>query len=90
MKAFMGFTAASSSILLLSACASTGTAGNFGITLMLELARIPIFLANTPLNLDALALAMPTIPDDACLAFAYVSSTTSTGQVQGLLSLAQG
>ena len=26
MKAFMGFTAASSSILLLSACASTGTA----------------------------------------------------------------
>lgn len=69
--------------------ASTGTAGNFGVTLMRELARIPVPLANLPVNLDAIGLAMPVIPDDACIAFAFVSSTTSTGQVQGLLSIAQ-
>lgn len=69
--------------------ASTGTAGNFGVTLMRELARIPIILANLPVSMDAIGLAMPVIPDDACLALAFVSSTTSTGQVQGLLSIAQ-
>ena len=70
--------------------ATTGTAGNFGVTLMRELARIPIILANLPASLDAIALGMPVIPDNACLAFAFVSTTTSTGAVQGLVALAQG
>lgn len=70
--------------------ATTGTAGNFGVTLMRELARIPVFLANVPTSHDAIALGMPVIPDNACIAFAYVSTTTSTGVVQGLLSIAQG
>lgn len=70
--------------------ASTGTVGNFGITLMRRLLTIPMPLANTSTAMDAFAAGLQDIKDSACLAFAVWCSTTSTGIVNGEISLAQG
>ena len=70
--------------------ASTLTAGSFGVTVVRELARVPIVTANIPAMLDALALGMPVFADNACLSFAFVSTSGVTGAVQGLISIAQG
>lgn len=68
--------------------ASTGTAGNFGITLMKRIASIGTPLANTGPSFDALALGIPKIQNNTadstpCLALAVFCSTTFTGFVQG-------
>lgn len=70
--------------------ATTGTAGNFGITLVKRIAEIPVSLANTGVVLDPFALGMPKIDDNACLAFMELVSTTSTGFITGTINLAQG
>jgi hypothetical protein len=58
--------------------ASTGTAGNFGITLMRRLAKWGA-IPNQGFNLDWLALGMPKIWDDACLGIMGLMSGTATG-----------
>lgn len=70
--------------------ATTGTAGNFGITLMKRLVEAPIAIASGGIVLDPFASGMPQIQDDACLAFAMLCSTTSTGFVTGTIDLNQG
>ena len=70
--------------------ASTGTAGNFGITLMRRLLTIPMPLANSAAQLDAFAAGLAQIPDSACLAMMVWCSTTSTGIIHGEIGLAQG
>lgn len=70
--------------------ASTGTAGNFGITIMKRLLTIPLPLANTGVTMDAFAAGLAQIPDSSCLAFMVWCSTTSTGVLSGEISLAQG
>jgi hypothetical protein len=70
--------------------ASTGTAGNYGITLCRRLATIPIVAANNPVKLGPLELGLPEIPDDCCLMWAFIPSSTSTGQFSGCITLAQG
>ncbi len=67
------------------ATGTSGTAGNVGVTLLRRIAEIPISLANVATVLDAIALGMPDVPDDACLAFMVLASTTSTGILQGRL-----
>jgi hypothetical protein len=70
---------------------STGTAGNFGITLMANLASVGIpgpGLALPPLNYAALAL--PVIQPNACLAALTVATTSSTGNIWAEMTLAQG
>jgi hypothetical protein len=69
---------------------STGTAGNFGITLMKRLLTIPLPLANSAASMDAFAAGLQKIEDSACLSLVVFCSTTSTGIVHGELSLAQG
>lgn len=69
---------------------STGTAGNFGITLMRRLLTIPLPLANSGVAMDAFAAGLQKIEDNACLAFMVWCSTTSTGIMHGEISLAQG
>lgn len=69
--------------------ASSGTAGDIGITLLRRVAQIPLMLANVGMVLDALALGLPEIFDDACLAFMVLASTTNTGVIQGTLALAK-
>ncbi len=70
--------------------ASTGGAGNFGLTLLRRVASIPLTLANIGMTQDAPSLGMPQIYNDACLALMVLCSTTNTGQIQGSIVLAQG
>lgn len=70
--------------------ATTGTAGNFGITLIKRLATVPIATANVGQILDFGSTGLPEIVSGACLAFAVLASTTSTGILGGLIKTAEG
>lgn len=70
--------------------ASSGTAGNVGITLLRRLVEVPIVLANVAQLQDAFALGKPQIFDDACIAMMVLCTTTNTGVIQGSLNIAQG
>jgi len=78
------------SVQTVTLSATTGTAGNFGITLAKRLAEMPVAIANGGIVLDPFALGMPKIEDNACLAFMELVSTTSTGFITGTINLAQG
>ena len=73
----------------LTCSVSSSNAGDVGITLLRRLALIPITAVNVGLVLDALALGLPEIYDDACLAMMVMCSTTNTGVIQGILGLAK-
>lgn len=70
--------------------ASTGTAGNFGITLMRRLITVPMPLANSAVIFDAFAAGMQQVQDSACLSFMVWCSATNTGILHGELTIAQG
>lgn len=69
--------------------ASTGTAGNFGVTLMRRLTSASIQPSSATV-MDAFATGLQKVEDSACLALAAYVSTTSTGALIGELSLVQG
>jgi len=69
------------------ASATSGTAGDIGITLLRRLASIPLNTANVGAILDALATGLPTVYNDACLAFMVQCSTTNTGFMLGELAV---
>jgi len=58
---------------------SSGTLGDFGITLMRRIASVPIQLANVGDNFDLGKLGFPKVESSACLALMVLCSTTSTG-----------
>jgi hypothetical protein len=58
--------------------ASTGTSGNFGVTLMRRLSKWGA-KANEGFNLDWLSLGMPEIIDNACLSVMGLMSSPTTG-----------
>jgi hypothetical protein len=79
------------SVQSITLTAATGAAGNFGITLMANLASVGIpgpGLALPPLNYAALAL--PVIQPNACLATVVIPSSGSTGNIWAEMTLAQG
>jgi len=65
------------------ASATSGTAGDIGVTLIRRLVEIPLMLANVGVVLDAIATALVEVPDDACLAMMVQCTTTNTGVLQG-------
>lgn len=67
---------------------TTGTAGNFGVTAIRELASSVGVVGNRiePVQYDA--KTAPIIPDDACLSLAALCITTSSGTLLGSLSMA--
>lgn len=69
---------------------STGTAGDFGLTLLKRLVTIPLPQTNNAVVYDAFSSGLREIADDACLAFMVQCSTTSTGQINGELTIAKG
>lgn len=70
---------------------STGTAGNWGITLGFDLAMAPIQIANVAAPpQDWSLLGLPVVQNSACLAYRVLCSTTSTGIIQTQLTLPQG
>ena len=68
--------------------ATTGTAGNFGVTLGKRKALIPIPVANiaSPPQ-DFAALGLPEIQDNACIAIGVQCTATNTGQMNGVISI---
>lgn len=67
---------------------TTGTAGNFGITLVKRIAEVPITAANVGNVYDQ--IVGPVVEDSSCLALMVLCSTTSTGLQSGSLRIAQG
>ncbi len=70
--------------------ATTGTAGNFGITATRQRAALPMLLANKSEIFDWAQLGLPVIADDACLFPLMLCSTTTTGVVRGQGKLIHG
>lgn len=68
---------------------STGTAGNFGVTLRRPIEMVPL-AANVTTKFGYAETALQQIPDSACLELSVLAATTSTGNVQGKINIAQG
>lgn len=70
--------------------ATTGTAGNFGVTLLKTLVELGIPNANTGEDRGPFDLGLPQVSDDACLALLCLLPGTVVPTVNGALDLAQG
>lgn len=78
------------SVQSLTCSVSSGTAGDIGITLVRRLAHVPNPIINVGADKDFFALGGVVVPANACIAFAVQCSTTSTGQILGMVSVIQG
>ena len=65
----------------------TGTAGDFGLTILRPLAAIPFSIANLPGGLGAFDLELAQLPSGACLALQVLCTTTNTGLLLGELEV---
>ncbi len=63
--------------------ASTGTAGNFGFTAVRPRTALMLNIANKTEVADWAQLGVAGVPNDACLMYALLTSTTSTGTLRG-------
>lgn len=70
--------------------ASTGTAGNFGITATRLLTGLSLGLANSSVIYDWQQLGFPRVHDDACIFIICLPGSTSTGTIYGSAKLVQG
>jgi hypothetical protein len=70
--------------------ATTGTAGNFGITATRPRTVVATAIANKIEQYDWAALGLVEVPNDACLFPIMLCSTTSTGTVRGGGKIAHG
>lgn len=70
--------------------ASTGTAGNFGVTATRPRTAVNANTPNKVEQFDWAQLGLPEIPNDSCLMKVMLCSTTSTGTVRGQGKIAHG
>lgn len=70
--------------------ATTGTAGNYGFTCAKLLATVQMGQINVGMSYDFAGIKLPRVPDDACIWFAVLSSSTASGIIAGNLTLIQG
>ena len=70
--------------------ATTGTAGNFGITATRQRTVVSTLVANKPENYDWAQLGLPNIDNNSCLMLIVVCNTTSTGTIRGQGKIAHG
>lgn len=70
--------------------ASSGTAGDIGITLVRVIATIPLSIVSLATTMDYAQFGRAVVYDDACLALNVLCTTTNTGLIQGTLFLGQG
>lgn len=70
--------------------ASTGTAGNFGVTAVRIIRTFPIPLANVGFNADFADTGLAKIESTSFLTFLFLNSTTSTGVITGDIILVVG
>ena len=67
--------------------ATTGTAGNFGVTATRPLTAVPCIIANVYNIVDWSMLGLPKVFDQSCIAFSQLCATTLTGATQGNLQI---
>lgn len=70
--------------------ATTGTAGNFGVTATRFRAANFMPIANARFTSDWAELGLPEIPNSSCLQFVVMCSTTSTGALRGTGKIIHG
>jgi hypothetical protein len=70
--------------------ATTGTAGNFGITATRPRTSISAPLLNKTEMFDWALLGLPEVPNNSCLQMIMLCSTTTTGTVRGQGKIAHG
>lgn len=70
--------------------ATTGTAGNFGITATRRRTAASFQIANKTETFDWAALGLAEVPNDACLMLVMTCSTTTTGTLRGGGKIAHG
>ena len=70
--------------------ASTGTAGNFGVTATRYRSALYLPVANARFTADWAGLGLPEIPNESCLFIVELASTTSTGTVRGTGKITHG
>lgn len=70
--------------------ATTGTAGNFGVTLTYRLAQGFAVVAGLGQPQDYSLLGLPIVQNSACLFYQVMPSTTTTGTIVSTLGLAVG
>lgn len=59
--------------------ATTGAAGNFGVTMAREIMTVATLSSSQPMQITYTAAAMPDVTNDACLWWTLMTSTTTTG-----------
>ena len=69
---------------------STGTAGNFGVTLRKSIDAFQMTSANIGGTWGYAETGLPSIPDDACIEMLMNSTSTSTGNIFGSAVFIQG
>lgn len=70
--------------------ATTGTAGNFGVTATRPRTGVDTIVANKYEAYDWRALGLPELPNDTCLQFIAIPSTTSTGTLRAQGKIGHG
>jgi len=70
--------------------ATTGTAGNFGITATRQRSIVASYVANKGENYDWAQLGLPNIHNNSCLMFIVNCATTTTGSVRAQGKIAHG
>lgn len=70
--------------------AAIAGSGTSNIVIARRLCEIPVGTANLGAVLDAIACGVPQIYDSSCLALAWLPGASTTGVIQGSLSMAQG
>lgn len=70
--------------------ATTGTAGNFGVTAMTRQVEVPIPIIGVGSVLDYAQTGLEKITKDSCLFLALVCGSTTTGNILGSFEVVQG
>lgn len=78
------------SIQSVTLSATTGAAGNFGVTVAKRVCQSAVAVTNLSVEKDAFQLGIPRIPNNACLWMAMLCSTTTTGVVNGRVDVIKG
>lgn len=68
---------------------STGTAGNFGLTLLRRICEIPLTSANIAVVQDLFSLGKPAVDVNACVGLMVMCTTTNTGLILGTVNLGE-
>lgn len=78
------------SIESLTLSVSTGTAGDFGVTLLRRLGIVPLPVVSAGALLDAFDVGLPELDDETALQFVHVGTGTATGVLMGALNIVEG